>query len=723
MAKYVQKFPGKISVAGLDSSEPVTAPQFNGALNGNATNATNAETATAVPATLVPNNADLNDYRGENYWGKRFYAGGNNSVQNLPYSYSAGFSLEVLKSGSNSTIQRLSAMTSEGNNIPTIYTRSVTDVVTGDGTWSEWQEVAEANGTYPKMKVGEAQKLSMRANVSDAGQLGWYKVGTVTVERLKAIQNANASYSLFMLVNGANPSGTVTSAARSGIIEIDTVVISGGQLQSKNGYTAIKVLCGNIDVNDFAVVIDSAGTTLTVYMDARENGVGTRTAFSVISEVYGAMSGSAFEFGWAFYGATAPADAVYAQVRNNASRAEATLIPNGIDINTYRGNDYWGKTYYAGGSNTVQNIPVSGAGFILEVLRSGSASTVQRITTMAAGSNNQPTVYTRSVVDSTTAADGAWTAWQEVAEANGTYPNMSVGSATNATNIIPDENGAVNPLGRKADSVVGANSTAFGKNSTASGISSTALGASATTSGISSTALGIGATVSGNSSTALGASATVSGNLSTALGASAIVLGNSSTALGYSAQVSSTESNTMQLGNSSLSALRCQVNLTVTSDKRDKTDISNITSALEFINKLNPVTFVSNDRVNYISESDKESENYRKYGMCEYDRIAHAAGTKKGERRRCGLLAQEVVEAMQSVYGTDNYANVVNDNFHDLTDKPSDVENKYTLAYANLVPFLIGAIKELNAKIKALESKLITSSGVTGAQANKEEAI
>lgn len=92
--------------------------------------------------------------------------------------------------------------------------------------------------------------------------------------------------------------------------------------------------------------------------------------------------------------------------------------------------------------------------------------------------------------------------------------------------------------------------------------------------------------------------------------------------------------------------------------------------------------------------------------MCDYDRIAHAAGTKKGERRRCGLLAQEVVAAMQTVYGTDNYANIVNDNFHDLQEKPSDVENKYTLAYANLVPFLIGAIKELNAEIKILKDKL-----------------
>lgn len=47
------------------------------------------------------------------------------------------------------------------------------------------------------------------------------------------------------------------------------------------------------------------------------------------------------------------------------------------------------------------------------------------------------------------------------------------------------------------------------------------------------------------------------------------------------------------------------------------------------------VTF--DDRVNYISDEDKKGETFRKYGMCEYDRVAHAAGTKKGERRRCGL--------------------------------------------------------------------------------------
>ena len=362
--------------------------------------------------------------------------------------------------------------------------------------------------------------------------------------------------------------------------------------------------------------------------------------------------------------------------------------------------------------------------------------------------------------------------YEEFATTSGTYPNMTVGKATNATNIIPNANGVVNPLGRKDGGVVGNLSTALGKDSTASGEASTALGREASASGGISTAIGSVATASGtrsialgysskasggysmafgdaaiarndysialgynsktegdssiaigngaataynasiaigngasavsDSGTAIGNGADASGLISTALGVGAYALSTGSTALGRSARVPSTNSNTMQLGNDSLSALRCKVNLTVTSDKRDKTDIEDITDALAFIERLNPVTFVSNDREEYISDEDKNGETFRTYGMCEYDRASHAAGTKKGERRRCGLLAQEVVEAMQSVYGTDNYANVVNDNFHDLTEKPSDVENKYTLAYANLVPFLIGAIKELNAKIKTL---------------------
>lgn len=125
----------------------------------------------------------------------------------------------------------------------------------------------------------------------------------------------------------------------------------------------------------------------------------------------------------------------YAVPSDDATAMTAYLVPSNANLNDYRGENYWGKTFYAGGSNTVRNTPVAGIAFNLEVLRSGALETAQRITMMTAGSNNQPTVYTRSVSDTTTTGgEGTWTAWTEVAEANGTYPNMTVGNATRATN-------------------------------------------------------------------------------------------------------------------------------------------------------------------------------------------------------------------------------------------------------------------------------------------------
>lgn len=125
----------------------------------------------------------------------------------------------------------------------------------------------------------------------------------------------------------------------------------------------------------------------------------------------------------------------YAVPSGEATAMTAYLVPSNANLNDYRGENYWGKTFYAGGSNTVRNAPVAGIAFNLEVLRSGALETAQRITMMATGSNNQPTVYTRSVADSTaTSADGTWTQWQEIAETNGTYPDMTVGNSTNATN-------------------------------------------------------------------------------------------------------------------------------------------------------------------------------------------------------------------------------------------------------------------------------------------------
>ena len=173
--------------------------------------------------------------------------------------------------------------------------------------------------------------------------------------------------------------------------------------------------------------------------------------------------------------------------------------------------------------------------------------------------------------------------------------------------------------------------------------------------------------------TALGDEASAGGERSTALGHLASASGERSTALGYNAMTGDAYS-TIQLGTIGLSALKSEVQLTVTSDIRDKADIEEVPKALDFIKDLNPITYVGNNRDNYISEEQKETDTYKDYLMVEdYDRKSHSQGTKKGGRRRVGLSAQEVRDKLIEHYGSDNYANVVNDNFVEFEERGLDI--------------------------------------------------
>jgi hypothetical protein len=162
----------------------------------------------------------------------------------------------------------------------------------------------------------------------------------------------------------------------------------------------------------------------------------------------------------------------------------------------------------------------------------------------------------------------------------------------------------------------------------------------------------------------------------------------------------------------------CRVALTVSSDQRDKADIKPISKSLEFLKLVKPVQYVKNERMAYVAEDeelpDDECEKKRMYGFCGYDKDAHAAGTKKGGRKRVGVLAQQVQAALMEVYGTDNYADVINDNLHDEKARlraegktlPDGVSEQLTANYAAFVPFLIQAVNELSVELKTLAAEL-----------------
>lgn len=130
--------------------------------------------------------------------------------------------------------------------------------------------------------------------------------------------------------------------------------------------------------------------------------------------------------------------------------------------------------------------------------------------------------------------------------------------------------------------------------------------------------------------------------------------------------------------------------LTATSsDRRDKADFESITSSLEFVNELKPVTFVDNHRDKYIIEGIFDEENY-------------TAQTFKGHRRIAGFIAQEVYQSMKDIYNDDNYASIVD---YSRYDEDSEVD-RYYMRYTQLIPFLTGAIQELSSKLDTATNKI-----------------
>ena len=138
------------------------------------------------------------------------------------------------------------------------------------------------------------------------------------------------------------------------------------------------------------------------------------------------------------------------------------------------------------------------------------------------------------------------------------------------------------------------------------------------------------------------------------------------------------ESNQICMGNNTHTTFKCKISLTVTSDKRDKTDITDFTHGLSWITKLRPVTYRWDMRSKY--------EN----GIPD--------GSKKEEQLNIGLLAQEELE-VEKEHG---FANDKNDML--ITTENSD--GNYGMSYERLAPILINAVKELSAKVEELESKL-----------------
>ena len=147
-----------------------------------------------------------------------------------------------------------------------------------------------------------------------------------------------------------------------------------------------------------------------------------------------------------------------------------------------------------------------------------------------------------------------------------------------------------------------------------------------------------------------------------------------------------TTSHNICLGDDRISACHVQVDWTIASDQRDKTDFTALDLGLDFVNDLKPYTYKWDKRSKY---GDKEADDY--------DLNAQTPdGTHKEDWLDIGFKAQEV-EALEKTAGY-KIADKTN-----LTTSLSEDGKQYGIKYSNFVPILVKAVQELSAKVKALE--------------------
>ena len=203
--------------------------------------------------------------------------------------------------------------------------------------------------------------------------------------------------------------------------------------------------------------------------------------------------------------------------------------------------------------------------------------------------------------------------------------------------------------------------------------------------GEQNTALGfeaLFANTTGSGNVAVGDSAlyNLDGSYNTAVGSSAMATSNFSnaTVLGFGAKVDA--GNKVVVGNTSVSSIGGQVGWTIFSDKRVKDNVQQNVPGLEFISKLQPVTWHYNvDSENELLGGSANNKNWQ--GKYDIEKMTFS-----------GFIAQDVDVAAQSI-GYD-FSGV---------DKQGGI---WGLRYSDFVPALVKGMQEQQAIILKLQQQI-----------------
>jgi hypothetical protein len=300
------------------------------------------------------------------------------------------------------------------------------------------------------------------------------------------------------------------------------------------------------------------------------------------------------------------------------------------------------------------------------------------------------------------------------------YDNAALGYRSLYSNITGHSNVAVGAQSLQLNSS-GRENVAVGKyamNANTTGRENTATGYSAlivNTTGIGNVANGYTAledNTGGNGNTAIGYKAianNTTGNNNTGLGQNSItsnLTGSNNTALGYGADIADATtnatslgyltyngtSNSVKIGNVSVTDVwfgtgnaTLHANTTIASDKRFKYDVKPNVPGLEFINKLEPVTYYFDERklAEFVTADYPEANKV-------------FPETFKGEKQlRTGFLAQDVAKTA----GELGYS-------FDGVHIPESEKDYYSISYSQFVVPLVKAVQQLSKQNEEMKKEI-----------------
>ena len=181
-------------------------------------------------------------------------------------------------------------------------------------------------------------------------------------------------------------------------------------------------------------------------------------------------------------------------------------------------------------------------------------------------------------------------------------------------------------------------------------------------------------------------------------GTNNLTLGKESGTSGSPSGAISSGSNIICLGDNNIGALYCTQSSISTSDRRDKADITNFTDGLEFIKKMQPVTYKWDRRSWYLPRDEE--------GNITDDDITKVTqdGSKKEDITHVGFIAQDV-ETLEKEIG------FANDNTDRLLTNLTEDGNSYGMKYDRLVTLLVNAVKDLSTELEDAKARITELEG------------